>query len=158
MAASQDLLYELERFFGCWYLLSDRWPDFERLGTSCEEAVGVAFLVHSRSVVSVFLPTSSHLEDVIAADFYAQPDDWAPALYADQDEVRAIRRWVNRDVAHVSYRRLVRGNDRRDYALTHRVVSTAALAFIETVPEHVVSPYFCSAVRAAAESPSAGAD
>jgi hypothetical protein len=158
VAASDDLLYEIERFFDCWFLLSERWSELMSLGTAFEEAVGVAFLVHGRSLADVFFPNRPRRDDVIAADFFPNPGTWKFAG-SFSEQVRSIHRWVGRDVAHVSYGRLGRGDDRRDTLLIYALIRRATLAFVDAVPANVVSEHFSTGVRAAARLPAAeGAD
>jgi hypothetical protein len=148
-AASKELLYEIERFFDCSRLLSER-SQLHSLGEAFEEAVGVAFLVHGRSLTHVFFPDRPRLNDVVASDFFVNPSDWDSSAYATEDEVRSIRRWVSRDVAHVSYQRLIRGADRRDVGLIRQILIRATLGFAEAVPSAIVSNGFSEAATTAA--------
>ena len=152
VAASDDLLYEIERFFDCWYLLSEQWSELKSLGTAFEEAVGVSFLVHGRSLADVFFPNGPRRDDVIAADFFRGPSNWTFAGSVSE-QVRSIHRWVGRDVAHVSYGRLGRGDDRRDAPWIFDLIRRATLAFVDAVPANVVSEHFSTGVRAAARLP-----
>ena len=152
VAASGDLLYELQRFFECWSVLSTRWPELERLGTVFEEGIAVAFLVHGRSLANVFFPTFSRQQDVIAEDFFPDPADWNPSRHVSEVDLKAIRRWVGRDAAHVSYARITRGSDRRDYGLILGIVRDAAIAFADAVPPDRVIAEFAATTRGAAHS------
>lgn len=152
VASSEHLLYEIKCFFDDWLLLTERWSQLEALGVSFQEAVGVAFLVHGRALTNVCFPHKPRAEDVIAADFFLSPSDWTPLDLASQEDAIAIRRWVGRDVAHISYQRISRGEDRRDYRLIHRAIRKATVAFVETAPAEHVVPGFLLAARAAARS------
>jgi hypothetical protein len=152
VAASEHLLYEVKCFFDDWALLSARWSQLETLGVSFQEAVGVAFLVHGRALANVYFPHQPRIDDVIAADFFLSPSEWVPREFASIDETMAIRRWVGRDVAHISYRRISKGEDRRDYELIYRAIRNATVAFVDAAPADHVLPNFLRAARSAAIS------
>jgi hypothetical protein len=132
--ASIDLLYEIERFFECWYLMKERTEALRQVRAKADEGVAVAFLVHGRSLVNVYFPARPHREDVIASDFFAAAHEWEAPAHVEQIDLLAIRRWVNRDVAHLSYQRQARGSDRRDFALIWRVIRASTTAFLLSVP------------------------
>ncbi len=99
---SRTLLYELEMLCGTAAQLASLDRNLQRIAYN---STVESFAVHCRALVAFFFdPTTIHDTDVIAADFFANPDQWLLAHKID-DFFRTVRVQANKQIAHITTER-----------------------------------------------------
>jgi hypothetical protein len=84
-------------------LTEERFLDY---ASAAQDAWLEAFLIHVRNLIDFFIgPSRKGLDDIVAEDFFADPNTWARGVQRDGlDKVRAR---IGRKLAHLTYHRLV---------------------------------------------------
>jgi hypothetical protein len=118
--ASAHVRYEIEQFAGCTAILGrallDEVPTY--MATIAHNALLESFTVHFRGLYD-FLYLEPKGDDMAAADWF--PDgSWPQRCVGPSQDLRAARKRVNKDIAHLTYDRLKR--DGQDVFWPHEAI------------------------------------
>lgn len=100
-------------------------------------AVLESFIIHARAVMDFLYSKSPHVEDIIAEDFFDEPDDWRMPRPKQTDVLVSARKRVGTEVAHLSYERQNVTPEKKPWPLSEITIDVAVVArkFLDVVPE-----------------------
>jgi hypothetical protein len=109
------------------------------VGTSFEECTGSAslepFLLHVRNLRDFLYKDRSRDDDVLAVDFFDDPDVWRNTCPPMGDYLKSIKERLNKAFSHISYSRLAYRTDKRwNIGQIRRDLSTPWKVFLEAIP------------------------
>lgn len=136
--ASNHLQYEIWMFSELPELLRTA----EALPAVHRNALVESFAIHIRDLIGFFYAgTSPHGDDIIAEDFFPEPDIWRNAIPAKSDYLEELRIRANKEVAHLTYTRLqlTPDNGRWDYDRAFEVLNEIIATFRSIVPEEHIN-------------------
>lgn len=104
-----------------------------------------AFALHARVVYDFFyaLPQSRKPDDIAAEHYFADLDEWLntrPAI--NKDKIEAVRNRVNKEIAHLTYKRQMITPDSKDWPIIEIMqdLDRAAAKFLDLVPDDLIHP------------------
>lgn len=71
-----------------------------------KNALVEAFTVHARVLLNVFYPTNPRPDDVLAGDYFDDPETWERERPDLSSTLKLVDRRVGKEVAHLTYARL----------------------------------------------------
>lgn len=102
---SKDLYYEYLMF--C-YSIQTLPKDFVRNDEKLKNSIIEVFAIHTRNLLMFFFDEKPRDDDVVANDFFPEYNEWniIKEKNEDNDLIEKISKRVNKEVAHLTYKRL----------------------------------------------------
>lgn len=102
---SGHLLYEYHLFNACIKLIPS---PIIQTNDALRSALIESFAIHTRNLLKFFYDEKLREDDVVASDFYPEQNEWGliKEKYNNKDLLKQIFNRVNKEVAHITYKRL----------------------------------------------------
>jgi len=100
-------------------------------------AVLESFLIHVRALMDFLYSDAPQSDDVVAEDYFANPDDWKKARPPLSDILIHARRRTGKHVAHLTYARLGLKPETKQWPFVEiaNEISTVLNVFLDNVPK-----------------------
>lgn len=101
--ASEHLYYEI------WMLNITAGLGFERdaeVKTVINNCIVESFGIHARNLRDFFFKTSGKEDDMLAVDFFDDPEEWSKYINKKRNILNEINRRVGKELVHLTYSRI----------------------------------------------------
>ncbi len=109
-------------------------------------AIIEAQAIHMRVLFNFFFPNNPRPSDMIAEDYYDDPEIWRKYQkgIADSKEISKIRKRVNKEIAHLTYDRLDLSLDQKSWRdesnYAYNLIIKTMRQFLKTVSRDRIGP------------------
>jgi hypothetical protein len=105
-------------------------------GSPTHNALLESFAIHVRNLVDFLWPEKPKNDHVVAADFFSSPQDWTKNVPAIPHQLRAARIRAAKEVAHLTYARLLVTAETKGWSYVHLAdeIIKAFKVFLQNVP------------------------
>ena len=101
--ASEHLFYEI------WMLnitASIGWKRDSEVNTVVNNCIVESFGIHARNLRDFFFNTSGKKDDILAVDFFDDPEEWSKYINKKSDILNKINKRVGKELVHLTYTRI----------------------------------------------------
>jgi hypothetical protein len=138
--ASEHLAYEIEMFFAMARALGSGALGVGPLANAALES----FTIHARTLLHFFYADKPQPDDVIAQDYFSDPQEWQEKRPSKTPLLETLHRRVGKEVAHLTYVRLAVTNEQKqwNFGQISNDITIVLNKFLELEPKHflVVNP------------------
>lgn len=111
-------------------------------GSVIANALLESFTIHARALQEFLYAERAQPDDVIAEDFFVSPNVWRDARSEPPSVLEWVRRRVGKEVAHLTYARLVVTPEEKPWPFLEiaQAYDAAVQKFIGLVPRNLLGP------------------